>query len=378
MAEKSKILIIGGTGYIGKFLVEASTKLGHPTFVLVRNNTISDPQKSKLIEIFKSSGVATLYGDIYDHQSLLMAINQVDIRFLPSEFGMDAGRVHAVEPAAGVFRIKAKIRRAIEAEGIPYTYMSSNAFAGHFLPNLMQEKMPPFLLGIRASYLEMEIQKEDDIANYTIKAAEDPRTLNKILYMRPPSNVLSFNEIVSLWERKIGSVDGFITITGACLGPGKRVELGVAMTTAWQQLKRQRGESHVPRNFILSFSHPMFVKGKVTNFNIEACFGLASELYPEVKYTTVDEYSDQFIENCHCLRWQQMNSASSVDGFIAITGTCLGPGKRVEFGESPNFQWRGTDGGVAAAEASTWRWRWWLNRGGGWPSGRLRRLGARV
>ncbi|KAE8707646.1 ribulose-phosphate 3-epimerase [Hibiscus syriacus] len=37
---------------------------------------------------------------------------------------------------------------------------------------------------------------------------------------------------------------------------------------------------------------------------------------------------------------------------------------------------RGTDGGVATAEVSTWRW--WLSRGGGWPSGRLRRLGARI
>lgn len=33
MAEKSKILIIGGTGNIGKFLVEASAKAGRPTFL---------------------------------------------------------------------------------------------------------------------------------------------------------------------------------------------------------------------------------------------------------------------------------------------------------------------------------------------------------
>ena len=45
--------------------------------------------------------------------------------------------------------------------------------------------------------------KEEDIATYTIKAADDPRTLNKILYLRPPANILSFNEIVSLWEKKI-------------------------------------------------------------------------------------------------------------------------------------------------------------------------------
>ena len=46
--------------------------------------------------------------------------------------------------------------------------------------------------------------KEDDIGTYTIKAADDPRTLNKILYIRPSQNTYSFNEIVSLWEKKIG------------------------------------------------------------------------------------------------------------------------------------------------------------------------------
>jgi len=46
--------------------------------------------------------------------------------------------------------------------------------------------------------------KEEDIATYTIKAADDPTTLNKILYLRPLANTLSFNEIVSLWEKKIG------------------------------------------------------------------------------------------------------------------------------------------------------------------------------
>lgn len=46
--------------------------------------------------------------------------------------------------------------------------------------------------------------KEEDIATYTIEAVDDPRTLNKTLHMRPPANILSFNEIVSLWEDKIG------------------------------------------------------------------------------------------------------------------------------------------------------------------------------
>lgn len=61
MAQKSKILIIGGTGYIGKFIVEASAKSGHPTFALVRQSTVSDPVKGKVVEGFKNSGVRLLY-----------------------------------------------------------------------------------------------------------------------------------------------------------------------------------------------------------------------------------------------------------------------------------------------------------------------------
>ena len=50
----------------------------------------------------------------------------------------------------------------------------------------------------------MAFNKEEDIATYTIKAVDDPRTLNKILYVRPPHNTLSFNELLSVWEKKIG------------------------------------------------------------------------------------------------------------------------------------------------------------------------------
>lgn len=33
---------------------------------------------------------------------------------------------------------------------------------------------------------------------------DDARTLNKILYFKPKANIYSFNELVSLWENKIG------------------------------------------------------------------------------------------------------------------------------------------------------------------------------
>jgi nucleoside-diphosphate-sugar epimerase len=54
-------LIIGGTGYIGKFIVEASAKAGHPTFALVRESTVSDPVKRELVEKFKNLGVTLIH-----------------------------------------------------------------------------------------------------------------------------------------------------------------------------------------------------------------------------------------------------------------------------------------------------------------------------
>lgn len=45
---------------------------------------------------------------------------------------------------------------------------------------------------------------EDDVATYTIKAIDDPRTLNKTLYLRPPKNILSQRELIGIWEKLIG------------------------------------------------------------------------------------------------------------------------------------------------------------------------------
>lgn len=42
------------------------------------------------------------------------------------------------------------------------------------------------------------------MAAFTIKAVDDPRTLNRALHLRPPGNVYSMNELVEIWEAKIG------------------------------------------------------------------------------------------------------------------------------------------------------------------------------
>ncbi|XP_048336901.1 phenylcoumaran benzylic ether reductase Pyrc5-like [Ziziphus jujuba] len=308
MASKSKILFIGGTGYIGKFIVAASAKAGHETVALVREATLSNPAKSPIIDNFKSLGVKFAIGDLYDKESLVKAIKQVDVvistvghgqladqgliinaikeagnvkRFFPSEFGNDVDRVHAVEPAKSAFATKAKIRRDIEAAGIPYTYVSSNFFAGYFLPTLAQAGVtaPPrdkvVILG--DGNPKAVFNKEEDIGTYTIRAVDDPRTLNKILYIKPPANIYSFNDLVALWEKKIG----------------KTLEKTYVLE---DELLKKIEEAPVPVNVVLAISHSVFVKGDHTNFEIEPSFGVeASELYPDVKYTTVDEYLNQFV-----------------------------------------------------------------------------------
>ena len=45
---------------------------------------------------------------------------------------------------------------------------------------------------------------EDDVATYTIKAIDDPRTLNKTLHLRPPENIISQAELIGIWEKLIG------------------------------------------------------------------------------------------------------------------------------------------------------------------------------
>ncbi|KQJ86432.1 isoflavone reductase homolog PCBER [Brachypodium distachyon] len=312
MAEKnnnrSRVLVIGGTGYIGRPIVAASAREGHRTSVLVRDAAPADEAKAAVLQGFRDAGVTLVKGDIYDHESLVAAIKSADVvisavahaqhadqtriiaaikeagnvkRFVPSEFGNDVDHVNAVEPAKSLYAGKAVIRRVIEAEGIPYTYVSSNFFAGYFLPNIGQAGVTGLptdkVVILGDGNVKGIFAVEDDVGTYTIKAVDDPRTLNKTLYLRPPSNTLSHNELVSLWEKKVGKTFERVYI------PEEKV------------LKKIQ-ESPMPLNILLSIGHSVWVKGDHTNFEIDPSSGVeATELYPQMKYTTVDEYLNRFL-----------------------------------------------------------------------------------
>ncbi|KAG5593786.1 hypothetical protein H5410_035018 [Solanum commersonii] len=263
-SNKSKILIIGVSGRLGFELAKASLNSSHPTFGLVRDSAFSDTHKSLKLHTLSEAGLTLIKGSLQDEDILLEALKQVDIvicavsskqvheqkilisaikragcikRFLPSEFGADPDRTQVSDLDHNFYSRKSEIRRIIEAEGIPYTYVCCNLFTSVLLPSLVQP-------------------------------VNDARTLNKVVYMRPRGNVYSMNELVGIWEGKIGK------------------KLKKIYITEDELLKKIR-ETPYPENMELVFIYSAFVKGDQTYFSIESSGGLeGTQLYPQITYTT--------------------------------------------------------------------------------------------
>jgi nucleoside-diphosphate-sugar epimerase len=77
--EKSKVLVVGGTGYLGKRLVKASLAQGHETYVLHRPEIGVDIDKVQMLLSFKEQGAHLVSGSFGDYQSLVNAVKLVDV-----------------------------------------------------------------------------------------------------------------------------------------------------------------------------------------------------------------------------------------------------------------------------------------------------------
>lgn len=58
--EGNRMLIIGATGFIGRFVTESSLATGHTTYVLVRSGLVS-PSKAKTIRALQDNGAIILH-----------------------------------------------------------------------------------------------------------------------------------------------------------------------------------------------------------------------------------------------------------------------------------------------------------------------------
>ncbi|KAI4384141.1 hypothetical protein MLD38_009905 [Melastoma candidum] len=284
--KPSRILIFGGTGYIGKYLVEASLSTGHPTYVYAR------PWSIRMSPRVYCSGMVTialvLQGTLDDHEKLVSAMKEADVvisalafpqvldqfkiidaiiaagnikRFLPSDFGCEEDRVSPLPPFEAFLEKKRKIRRAIKAAGIPFTYVSANCFGAYFVNLLLHPH---------------DRQLDEDIAKYTIRVADDPRALNRLVIYRPQENIISQLELESLWEKKTGR-----SFKRAFVPEAELVHLSRTLPS--------------PENLPVSIIHSIFVRGDLTVFELHEDDIEASELYSDMKFKTVDQLLDVFL-----------------------------------------------------------------------------------
>ncbi|KAL1542837.1 Eugenol synthase 1 [Salvia divinorum] len=301
--NESKILIFGGTGYIGSHMVKASIKLGHPTYVFTR----PDSDKKVLLDEFQSMGAIIIKGRLDEHDKLVEALREVDVvisalaypqvldqlnileaikiagnikRFLPSDFGVEEDRVSALPPFEAFLDKKRRIRRAIEEAKIPYSFISANCYGSYFINYLLNpshsNKQDITVYG--SGEAKAVLNYEQDIGIYTIKVATDPRTRNRIVVFRPPGNAVSQLELISLWEKKTGKIF-------------KKTHISEEEIVTLSQTLPD------PQNIPVSILHSVFVKGATADFEIGGDDVEASSLYPDLKFSTVDEQLDVFLKN---------------------------------------------------------------------------------
>jgi len=76
---KSKVLVVGGTGYIGRRIVRACLAEGHETYVVQRPELGLQIEKLQMLLSFKKQGAHLLQASFSDHKSLVDAVKKVDV-----------------------------------------------------------------------------------------------------------------------------------------------------------------------------------------------------------------------------------------------------------------------------------------------------------
>ncbi|GAY68311.1 hypothetical protein CUMW_263150, partial [Citrus unshiu] len=269
---KPKILIFGGTGYLGKYMVKASVASGHKTFVYAR--PVTQNSRTSKVEIhkeFQGIGVTIIEGELDEHEKIVSVLKEVDVvistvaypqfldqlkivdaikvagnikRFLPSEFGCEEDRVRPLPPFEACLETKRIVRRAIEAAQIPYTFVSANLCGAYFANVLLRpSESHDDVVVYGSGEAKAVFNYEEDIAKCTIKTGWNFKRVH-----------VSEEELVKLSET---------------LSP--------------------------PEDIPISIIHSALAKGDLMNFELGEDDIEASMLYPDFKFTTIDQLLDIFL-----------------------------------------------------------------------------------
>ncbi|KAJ6847136.1 putative leucoanthocyanidin reductase [Iris pallida] len=330
------VLVIGATGYIGRFVADASLESGQTTYLLIRPGSGSCSREATIRDL-RSKGAIIIEGcvedseliekklrehkievvisvtggdNVLDQLCLVKAIRSAGTvkRFLPSEFGHDIDKANPVEPGLSFYNQKRKIRRAIEAAGIPYSYICCNSIAGwpYFDNTHPSEIAPPsdeFLIygdgSVKAYFVA-----GTDIGKFTMKAAFDSRTLNKIVHFRPPFNCVTMNEMAILWESKLGRSLPRVTLTE-------------------KELLSMAEENCFPKSVVAALTHDIFINGCQTNYSIDGCKDVeVSSLYPDSTFQNLDEFFDEYAVETPLQEVIELCPPNSMKEMLPVPPTC--------------------------------------------------------
>ncbi|KAI4319192.1 hypothetical protein MLD38_032822 [Melastoma candidum] len=301
-------LVIGSLGFIGSFVVEACLDAGKPTYLLVRPGGISDA-KTIAINSLREKGAVIVHGSIDDKESMekVMRENGIEVvisvvggecvldqlvlveaiksvgnikRFLPSEFGHDIDRADPIEPGTILYSTKRKVRRAVEEAAIPHTYICCNSIAAwpYHDNTHPADIFPPLdhfsIYG--AGDVKAYFVAGSDIGKFTVKTLDDPRAINKTIHFQPLTNLLSVNELASLWEDKIHRKL-----------PRK--------TISEDDLLNSAAEMIIPKSVVAALTHDIFIKGCQVSYSLDKPSDAeVTSLYPDEAFKTIDECFDEF------------------------------------------------------------------------------------
>uniref|UniRef100_A0A2C9U6P6 NmrA-like domain-containing protein n=1 Tax=Manihot esculenta TaxID=3983 RepID=A0A2C9U6P6_MANES len=213
-------------------------------------------------------GVTIVHGELNEHEKIVALLRQVDVvisalaypqvldqlkiidaikvagnikRFFPSDFGIEEDRVTPLPPFEAVLEKKRKIRRAIEAAGIPSCLFLQIA-----------------LLLILSITCFVHVRR--DMMLMSMVAAKQRL------------------ELISLWEKKTGQ-----SLNRVHISEKQIVELSETLPH--------------PQNIPVAILHSLFIKGDLMSYELNEDDLEASKLYPDFEYTTVVRLLDVFLVN---------------------------------------------------------------------------------
>ncbi|KAK9841364.1 hypothetical protein WJX74_004558 [Apatococcus lobatus] len=306
-----RILVVGATGNIGREVAKACAEEGHLVFALVRAAT--RVSKVALVEELSAAGIQLVDGDLQDPASVEQAFrschpveavisavagsqvaDQIHLihssqkaetvkRFLPSEFGVVHTTAKAEVPEIVGARIS--IFKQIQAAGLPYTLVHSNGFMEDWFSGLGQlgKTYPPnpvLLFGDGSIHGVATTRR--DIAIYTAKSLDDPRTLNKRLVIAPSCNFATQTDLVRKWE--------------GVSGQKIQMELMKAeeLEAQIQGSASLKSSSNYSSTTYLQLAKAMWIAGDCSH-PLPSDAVEASALYPDHKVTSPEEFYAQLL-----------------------------------------------------------------------------------